>query len=351
MRGIRIGKRGKSGKKIVGGLLLLAAFVGGVAVGLYRLLLLANFSPKEITYIYISEQTTFEELVCQLQDSAACRRPASFRQLATLLDYPAHLRTGRYAVCPGMGNLALLNELRRGQQTAVRLTFNNIRRKEELAERLASQLMLSADELLTLWDDSLFCDSLGFSRETLPLLFIPNTYEVYWNITPRMLTRRMRREYDAFWTEARRAKAQAMGLTPVEVGILASIVEEETAAPDEYPVVAGLYLNRLRAGMPLQADPTVKFAVGDFSLRRILFAHLAVDSPYNTYKYTGLPPGPLRLPSPRSLDGVLNYMPHRYLYMCAKEDFSGRHHFAVTLAEHNRYAARYRAALNRRGIR
>ena len=161
----------------------------------------------------------------------------------------------------------------------------------------------------------------------------------------------MKREYDAFWTPERLKKAEEIGLTPVKVSILASIVEEETAASDEYPIVAGLYINRLRAGIPLQADPTVKFAVGDFSLQRILFEHLEIDSPYNTYKYAGLPPGPLRIPTIKGLNSVLNHTKHKYLYMCAKEDFSGRHNFAVTLAEHNRNANRYRAELNRRRIR
>ena len=222
--------------------------------------------------------------------------------------------------------------------------------KTDLAERLERQLMLSGDDLLRLLDDSAYCASLGFTPETILTLFIPNTYEVYWNLSAEKLMQRMKREYDAFWTPARLSKAKAVGLTPIEVAVLASIVEEETAAADEYPVVAGLYINRLRRGIPLQADPTVKFAVGDFTLRRILFEHLKVDSPYNTYKHTGLPPGPLRVPSTRSIDAVLNYMKHNYLYMCAKEDFSGRHNFARTLAEHNRNARRYQAELNRRGF-
>ena len=268
-----------------------------------------------------------------------------------MLKYPANMRTGRYAVEPGMNNLTLLNDLRRGHQVATRITFNNIRFKKDLAERLSEQLMIGEDELFHLLTDSAYCDSLGFTTETINTLFIPNTYEVYWNISADKLMQRMKREYTNFWTDARLAKAKAIGLTPAEVSILASIVEEETAAVDEYPIVAGLYLNRLHRGIPLQADPTVKFAIGDFSLQRILFEHLEVDSPYNTYKHTGLPPGPLRIPTIKGLDAVLNYMQHNYLYMCAKEDFSGRHNFAATLAEHNRNANRYRAELNRRKIR
>lgn len=198
------------------------------------------------------------------------------------------MKTGRYAVSPGMSNLELLNDLRRGHQVATRLTFNNIRFKDDLVERLDEQLMLDKDDLLVLLNDSAYCDSLGFTTETILSMFIPNTYEVYWNIPAEKLMQRMNREYKAFWTEARLEKAKAIDLTPAEVAILASIVEEETAAADEYPIVAGLYLNRLHRGIPLQADPTVKFAVGDFTLQRILFEHLEIDSPYNTYKYAGV---------------------------------------------------------------
>lgn len=317
----------------------------------YRLVLAPNFELGKVTYVYVNERKDFDDLCRQLEDSADCRHIGSFRQLAGMLKYPARMYTGRYAVEPGMNNLTLLNNLRRGHQAATRITFNNIRFKKDLAERLSGQLMIGKDELLHLLDDSVYCDSLGFTTETILTLFIPNTYEVYWNISAEKLMRRMVREYKAFWNETRLAKAKEIGLTPTEVSILASIVEEETAATDEYPIVAGLYINRLHRGIPLQADPTVKYAVGDFSLQRILFEHLEVDSPYNTYTHTGLPPGPLRIPTIKSMDAVLNYMKHNYLYMCAKEDFSGRHNFAVTLAEHNRNADRYRAELNRRKIR
>jgi UPF0755 protein len=302
-------------------------------------------------YVYIDRKKDFDDLCRQLVDSAACCRIDAFKKLAKIMHYPGYMKTGRYAVTPGMNNSALLDNLRRGQQVATRMTFNHIRLKEDLAERLDEQLMIGKEEILECMNDSAYCDSLGFSTATIHALFIPNTYEVYWNIPAGKLIERMRREYDHFWTEARLAKAKAMHLTPVEVAILASIVEEETAVTEEYPVVAGLYINRLRKGMPLQADPTVKFAAGDFSLQRILHEHLDIESPYNTYKHPGLPPGLLRIPSIKGLEGVLDYMQHDYLYMCAKEDFSGRHNFAVTLAGHNRNAIRYRAELNRRNIR
>lgn len=328
--------------------LIVGLILGGVA--LYRLVWAPNFHPKETVYLYIDQKKDYASLCQQLTDSAACAHLGGFKWLSSWLKYPEHMRTGRYAVEPGMSNWALLTNLRRGLQSATRVTFTNIRLKSDLAERLDEQLMLGKEELLALLNDSAYCDSLGFTPTTIPCLFLPNTYECYWNLSAEQLMRRMKREYEAFWTAERKRLAEEIGLTPIEVSILASIVEEETAASDEYPVVAGLYLNRLRKGIPLQADPTVKFAVGDFSLRRILFAHLEVDSPYNTYKHTGLPPGPLRIPSLRGLNSVLHYTHHTYLYMCAKEDFSGRHNFAATLAEHNRNADRYRAALNKRRI-
>lgn len=341
-----------SRRRILRGIALFSVLVAiGAGWGAYRIVGMPNFVPEKTVYIYIDQKKDFQALCRQLEDSAGCKQISNFKYLARLLKYPRQMRTGRYAVAPGMNNLALLNDLRRGHQAATRITFHNIRLKEDLAVRLSEQLMLEKEELLSLLNDSAYCDSLGFTPETIPALFIPNTYEVYWNLPPRKLIGRMLREYNAFWTEQRCAKAAAAGLTPLQASILASIVEEETAAPDEYPIVAGLYLNRLHAGIPLQADPTVKFAVGDFGLQRILFEHLEIESPYNTYKYAGLPPGPLRIATSQAIDAVLNYTRHRYFYMCAKEDFSGRHNFAVTLAQHNRNANRYRAELNRRKIR
>lgn len=332
-------------------LIVTVLLLAGAGFWFYRLLYAPDYAVKETVYIYINEEKNFDDLCRQLVDSVNCSNIQNFRKLADILKYPENMKTGRYAVDPGVNNLDLLNILRRGQQTAIRITFNNVRLKKDLAERLAEQLMIADKDMLALIDNEEFCRSLGFTSETIPVMFLPNTYEVYWNISAENLIKRMKREYDNFWTDKRKEKAKAIDLTPIEVSILASIVEEETAVADEYPIVSGLYLNRLSRGIPLQADPTVKFAVGDFSLRRILNKHLEVESPYNTYKHTGLPPGPLRIPSIKGLDGVLNHMKHNYLYMCAKEDFSGRHNFAKTLAEHNRNANQYRAALNRLNIR
>ena len=318
----------------------------------YCMLFLPNFTPLETKYIHIYEgNKNFNAFCAELSDSAGCRNIEYFKFLANFRKYPENMKSGRYAIEPGMNNNTLLNILRRGQQAPIRLTFNNIRLVGDLTERLTSQLMIENDDLLELFADDAFCESMGFNATTIKTMFIPNTYEVYWNIPADKLIERMKREYSIFWNDERRKKAESIRLSPVEVSILASIVEEETASPDEYSIVAGLYINRLYKGMPLQADPTVKYAVGDFSLKRILFVHLEIDSPYNTYLYGGLPPGPIRIPSPRCIDAVLNHAKHNYLYMCAKEDFSGRHNFAVTLAEHSRNAAKYHAELNRRRIR
>ena len=211
--------------------------------------------------------------------------------------------------------------------------------------------MIDSVEIANLLNDADFIQKMGYSKETLPALFIPNTYEVYWNISAEDFMARMQKEHKAYWNEERIQKAQTIGLTPIEVATLASIVEEETANQAEKPMVAGLYINRLKKGMLLQADPTVKFSLQEFGLKRILFKHLEVDSPYNTYKYAGLPPGPIRVPSYQGLESVLNYTQHNYIYMCAKEDFSGTHNFAVTSAQHAANARKYQQALNKRGIR
>ncbi|MDR0575182.1 MAG: endolytic transglycosylase MltG [Tannerella sp.] len=340
-------------KKLLSIGIIIITAVGAVCGAIaYGLLYMPNFKLSETKYVYIYEDhKDFDALCEELRDSAGCRHIDLFRILAGFREYPGNMKSGRFAVEPDMNNHTLLNRLRRGQQTPVRLTFNNIRLLGDLTARLSDQLMIEEDDLLSRLGDDEYSESLGFNAATIKAMFIPNTYEVYWNISADKLIERMKREYDAFWNENRLAKAGELRMSPVEVSILASVVEEETTVPDEYPVVAGLYINRLRRGMPLQADPTVKYAVGDFSLRRILNKHLEVESPYNTYLHEGLPPGPIRVPSVKGIDAVLNYTKHNYLYMCAKEDFSGRHNFAVTLSEHNRNADKYRAELNRRGIR
>lgn len=306
----------------------------------------------ERAMVYVHRQWSAAQLDSALSEVLdAPRSVARVERLLSLLDFDAAEREGAYRVEPGMSAWQVALKLARGGQTPVRVTFNNVRTIDQLAGRIAEQLCFSKDDLLALLQNDSVCADLGFTQATLPALFLPDTYEFYWTVTPEEFLQKMKREYRRYWMGQREEQAQEWGLTPVEVATLASIVEEETNKPDEMGTVAGLYMNRLRKGMPLQADPTVKFACGDFSLRRILKVHLTIESPYNTYRVTGLPPGPIRIASKQALDAVLNHRPNDYIYMCAREDFSGYHNFAVTWSEHQRNAARYQRELNRRGIR
>jgi len=330
----------------------LAIIVVVIALAAYGYSIISTgFNIDKTVYVYVDENKDYEALLSEIRDSAKVESVSNFNMLVSAMSYKDNMKTGRYAVTPDMTAYDLIKNLRSGHQTPVKLKFNSIRTKEDLSERVASQLMMSKESLLNRLDDIEVCQSLGFTPEEVVVMFIPNTYEVYWDISMGDFLQRMKREYNQFWSESRKAKAKEIGLSPIEISTLASIVEEECTYSDEYPVVAGLYLNRLRTGQLLQADPTVKFAVGDFSLRRILNKHLEVNSPYNTYLHTGLPPGPIRIPSIKGIDAVLNYDKNDYLYMCAKEDFSGRHNFAKTFAEHQVNATRYRNALNARGIK
>jgi UPF0755 protein len=272
-------------------------------------------------------------------------------RLASWYDYDSNVRTGRYAIEPGKKALDVFRQLRNGQQTPVMLTVPEVRTMDRMAGRLARKLMLDSTEIAYALTNQDYCLQMGYDTTTIACLFVPNTYEVYWNTSLDALMKRMEREHNAYWSQERINLAQSQGLTPNEVVTLASIIDEETANSQEKPTIAGMYLNRLHRGMLLQADPTVKYALRDFTLRRILNRHLTVDSPYNTYLYPGLPPGPIRVPSVEAVEAVLHPAVHDYLYMCAKEDFSGTHNFARTLAEHNQNARRYQQALNQRGIR
>lgn len=334
---------------IVFSLLALLLVLGGVAAYVYSIVS-TGFDINKTVYVYVDQNTTYDQLVKELVDSAKMESPSGFDIVASYRDLPTQLKTGRYAIKTDDNIWTVVNKLNRGLQAPTRVTFNNMRLKEDLVKRLSEQLMFSEVELSTILNDSARCVSYGFTPQSIVAMFIPNTYEFYWDVKVESFVDRMKKEHDNFWNESRLAKAKALNLSPLEVSTLASIVEEECMFSDEYPVVAGLYLNRLKRGQLLQADPTVKYAVGDFSLQRILFKHLEVESPYNTYIHRGLPPSPIRIPSIKGLDAVLNYAQHNYLYMCAKEDFSGRHNFATTLTEHNRNADRYRAALNKRKI-
>lgn len=322
--------------------ILVVAIVAACTVAGGMLVPRSQWTADKDGFLYIDQDDT--------TDSVKAKSGLGWRMglCTALLSY--HVRTGRYST-QDVNALSLFRRLRNGQQEPVRLTIPSVRTLDKMAQYLEGHLMMSSQEALSYMQDSSKCALLGYSKEELPALFVPNTYEIYWDTSVDAFMHRMQQEHEQFWKGERAKKAEANQLTPNEVCTLASIVDEETANKAEKPDIAAMYLNRLRLNMPLQADPTVKFAVGDFSLRRIYHEHLKVQSPYNTYRNTGLPPGPIRVASIEGIDAVLNHSEHPYLYMCAKEDFSGTHRFATTYQEHQQNARRYAEALNQRGIK
>jgi UPF0755 protein len=302
-------------------------------------------------YIYIDDNDDIDSVAAKLAPIANEQALLSFKLVSRHVGYSKHIRTGRYAIEPGEGIFSVLRKLKNGHQEPVRLTIPESRTTDRLAGALARKLMMDSLSLSILLKDSTFCAKQGFDTASIVCMFVPDTYEVYWNTSIENLMSRLKKEHDKFWDSSRQAKATAIGLTPNEVCTLASIVDEETSNNPEKPMIARMYLNRLAKGMALQADPTVKFALKDFAIRRIYHNMLNTDSPYNTYRYAGLPPGPIKVASVAGIDAVLNAPNHSYLYMCAKEDFSGTHNFASTYSEHLRNAAKYTKALNERGIK
>lgn len=337
----------KPGKKLV---IFLVVAILGISFSFYGYQIL--YTPNVLVdqqprVLMIPEDATFKSVQAQLHDGQYVQDLMSFSFLARLMDYDKAIKPGRYVLKANMSNMETIQLLRSGNQAPVNITFNNVRTLDELAEKITHRLTISPDSfkqvLLAFAADNPY----GFNKENVIAMFIPNTYEVYHNVSPDGLIERMHAEYDKFWTEERKEKARATGLTPIEVSILASIVQAETVKQEEAPVIAGLYINRLKKGIALQADPTLKFALGDFGLKRILNVHKEIESPYNTYKYAGLPPGPINMPTIKSLEAVLNYDHNDYYYMCAKEDFSGYHNFSNNYNEHVRNATRYQNALTR----
>ncbi len=317
---------------------------------IYWLFFSSFASVKKETYVYIDEDDTPDSVYHKLDLTAHPSQMIGLKTCATLLQYSKHVHPGRYQVSE-IGSLRLLRNLRGGRQAPVKLVIPVVHTIDNLAARLSEQLESDSATLAQAFKNEALLRPLDVDTATTACLFIPNTYEVYWNITPKQLLERMKKEHDSFWTPARRQQASAAGLTPDEAYTLASIVEQESANEKERPMIAGMYLNRLHQGMKLQADPTVKFALKNFSLRRILINHLSVNSPYNTYQHEGLPIGPICIPSLNAIKSVLNYAHHNYIYMCAKEDFSGTHNFASTYEEHTANARRYAEALNQRGVK
>lgn len=335
----------KTGKWFVVGIFLMAIIAGVWGLRLYNDIYKSNVVKDGL--LYVPTGADFQQVVDSLDKGDFLKKKSSFHWVANKKNYPQRIRPGAYMIRKGWSNNKLVDLLRQGNQTPVKVTFNNIRFREELAARLAGYLEPDSAAFLSVLNNEKMASDMGFSPETLPVIFIPNSYEMYWNTSPVKFVERMKWEYDRFWNDSRRQKAANLGLSPLQIVTIASIVQEETNKNEEKSRMAGVYINRFKRGWLLQADPTVKYALGNFGIKRILTEYLSVDSPYNTYKYAGLPPGPINFPDIVSVEAVLNAEQHDYMYFSAKEDFSGYHYFAKSLAEHNRNAARYQQALNR----
>jgi UPF0755 protein len=310
----------------------------------------ANVTDKR-EYLYIRTGSDFNDVMDSVRINGMVKDTSTFRLSAENMDYIQKIKPGRYRLEKGMNNRHLINMLKSGNQAPVTLRFQNVRLKENFAGLVAKQLEPDSLSIIHLLDSTEFISKYGFNRDNVYTMFIPNSYEFYWNTLPDKFFIRMYDEYQKFWTNEKKTRAEQIGLNPIKVSILASIVDAEALHDTEMPTIAGLYMNRIKRGMQLQADPTVIFAAKDFTITRVLDKHLAINSPYNTYLYKGLPPGPIMMPSINAINAVLNYKEHNYLYMCAKEDFSGYHNFAVTAKEHQENARRFQEALNKRNIR
>lgn len=336
-----------------------AAACAVIIIGVIYYYFFTSFAAGSDTkYVFIDNDDNIDSVYMKLDTIAKHSSYHAFKTLVRHSSYPEHIRTGRYAVKSGMGAFTVFRHLKNGLQDPVNLTIPSVRTLGDLAAAVSGKLMIDEESFYDSLHSESFCRKYGYDTTTIACIFIPNTYDIYWNTNITKFMERMQKENKKFWNFERTEKAKKMGFSPEMVVTLASIVDEETANDKEKPMIAGMYYNRLKFrdneypdGMPLQADPTIKFAWKRFDLKRIYNNLLHINSPYNTYKNTGLPPGPIRIPTVAGIDAVLNYVHHEYLYMCAKEDFSGTHNFARTYQEHLANAAKYSKALNERGIK
>ena len=301
-------------------------------------------------YLYIPTGSNLDDVVAIIKEQQILNNTESFKWVASKMNFK-NIKPGKYKITKGLSNIELVRLLRSGKQEPIKLTFQNIRLKTDFAGYIGKNFEIDSSAFLNMLDSIDLVRQYGFDEETIFCMFIPNTYELYWNTSKEKFFERMQKEYVKFWHTERLAQAKAIGLSPVQVSILASIVDQEALLNREMVRIAGVYMNRLNRGIKLEADPTVIFANGDFSVKRVLYKLLQKDSPYNTYKYIGLPPGPICMPSVAAIDAVLHFEKHNYIYFCAKEDFSGLHNFASNVTEHQMNARKFQQALNNRGIK
>ena len=329
--------------------IFLVAVVAGAGVATWGVVSFKGNAVKQEKELYVSRHTDYEALIDSLKPNI--KHHFAFDIYAERLNLKKSFKKGHYVVKDGMNVIEIVRMLKLGLQTPVNVTMNNVKIPAQLAGKLAAQLEADSVELVNVLTDKALAKKMGFeSPLTMFSIFLPNTYEFYWTVKPEEFVERMYKEYKNFWNGARDEKRKRTGLNRVEVATLASIVYEETRKVDEMPRVAGVYMNRLRTGMPLQADPTIKYAMQNFGLRRILKSYLKYDSPYNTYINKGLPPSPICMPSTQAIDAVLNYEKHDYLFFCARPTFDGYHNFAKNYSQHLVNARAYQAELNKRKI-
>ena len=337
-------------KKFLGQLFRVAAIVGGLAVAVL-IVLYSAFYGKALDsekVIYINSATSYADIEEQIRPALRSNlHRQAFGFYAARLDLEGRFRTGRYLFDEGESVIRIVRKLVLGEQSPVKLVVGEARTLPQLAGKLAKQIEADSATLLSAMRNKQLRKELGFVKDSTIAMFIPNTYEVYWDIAPAKLLHRISREYSRFWNEERTAKLKRCGLSKYEVMTLASIVYEEVKIPSEMRMIAGVYINRLRRGIALGACPTVKYAMGDFALQRILHKHLKYRSPFNTYINRGLPPAPICVPSVAAIDAVLGYSEHDYLYFCARPELDGRHNFARTLKEHNANSQKYSAAIDK----
>lgn len=342
-------------KKIILSMVALTVVLGAIAgYDFYKKVYYPNVSLKKgesETFLYVPTGSDFTDLMQLLQEAHLLQNSSTFEWVAEQMKYKNKVKPGKYLIKKGMSNRELVTLLRSGVQVPVKVVFNNVRTRNQLAGVISKQLECDSAALMGLLGNETYLKEIGFAPETAMALFIPNTYEFFWNTDARGFMSRMASEYKTFWNPSRKARASKIGLSQTQVSTLASIVEQETRRNSEKALIAGVYMNRYLKGWKLEADPTLIFAAGDFTIQRVLNIHKEIDSPYNTYLYTGLPPGPICVPSIASLDAVLNYETHDYMFFCAREDFSGYHSFAKTYSEHLVNARRFQNELNRRNIK
>lgn len=337
-------------KFIVAMVIILIIAIGFTGLNYYLKYFSPNVTDKQ-EYLYIHTGSDFNAVYKTIQEQGMVKDTASFYKAAENMNYVSRVKPGRYHLHSGMSNRRLINMLASGTQEPVTLNFHNLRLKEEFAGFVAKKIEPDSTAIIRLLDSTSYVQQYGFTTDNVYTMFLPNSYQLYWNTTPEKFFKRMYANYEKFWTPERKQKAAAINLTPIEVSILASIVDAEALHDDEMPAVAGLYLNRLKKGMKLEADPTVIFAQNDFTIKRVLTRYLSINSPYNTYLHTGLPPGPIMMPSVNAVNAVLDYQKNDYIYMCAKADFSGYHAFATNVADHLVNARKFQQALNERNIK